>query len=100
MVSMNTAIAPYAKAITGAVIAGLGSLGVALTPDAVTQAVSVTPAEYVACLTATLTASLLIWAIPNADTPEQVEAKVALAEKRVVEADEAALDGHQGALEF
>ena len=59
-------IAPYAKAITGAVIAGLGSLGTALTPD-LDNVVSVTPGEWVAVTTATLTASLLVWAIPNKD---------------------------------
>lgn len=63
-------IAPYGKAITGAIIAGLGALGTALTPD-LNNVVSVSPGEWVAVVTATLTASLLVWAIPNADeTPE------------------------------
>lgn len=56
-----TKIAPYAKAITGAAIAGLGALGTALTDERVTSA------EWVAVATATLTASLVVWAMPNKD---------------------------------
>lgn len=59
-------IAPYAKALTGAVIAGLGSLGTALLPEE-SGAVIVTAGEWVAVASATLTASLVVWAIPNRD---------------------------------
>lgn len=56
-----TTIAPYAKSVTGAAIAGLGALGAALTDGAVS------PAEWVTVAVATLTASLLVWAVPNVD---------------------------------
>lgn len=52
--------APYAKAITGTVVAGLGALGTALTDG------TVTPVEWVAVATTALTASLAIWSVTNA----------------------------------
>lgn len=60
-------IAPYAKAVTGAIVAGLGSLAVALTPDEATGTVSVTAAEWVAVTIATLVASYAVYEIPNKD---------------------------------
>lgn len=57
-------LAPYAKAITGTAIAGLGALGTALTDGAVT------PVEWVTVTTVILTASLVIWAVPNGDAPD------------------------------
>lgn len=54
-----TKLAPYAKAITGTVITGLGALGTALTDG------GVSPVEWVAIATATLTASLAIWAVDD-----------------------------------
>lgn len=56
-------IAPYAKAITGAVVAGLGAARLALTDDVITRA------EGIDISIATLTALALVWAIPNGDTP-------------------------------
>lgn len=56
-------IAPYAKAVTATIVAGLGTLGTALTDGAVT------PVEWVAIATATLVASFAVWATPkNAET--------------------------------
>lgn len=59
-------IAPYAKAVTGAVVAGLGALGAALVPDS-ENVVAVTAGEWVAVVTATLVASYAVWQIPNKD---------------------------------
>jgi hypothetical protein len=67
-------IAPYAKAITSAIIAALGALGVALTPDA-GGVVSVTAAEYVGIVTAFLVSSLVVWAIPNKDPNAEHQAE-------------------------
>ncbi|KXK61947.1 hypothetical protein AWW66_10930 [Micromonospora rosaria] len=50
----------YAKAITGAAVAGLTALGTALTDG------QVTPAEWVGVAIATLGALGAIWAVPNA----------------------------------
>lgn len=50
---------PYAKAITGAVVAGLTALGTALTDGAVT------PVEQVTIALATLTGLAAVWAVPN-----------------------------------
>ena len=61
-----SSIAPYAKAITSAVIAALGALGVALTPDA-SGLVSVSANEYVGIVTAFLVSSLVVRATPNKD---------------------------------
>jgi len=56
----------YAKAIVGSVIAGLGSLQLALM-DAV-----ISGAEWVTVASVTLAAFALVWAVPNASTPEPV----------------------------
>ena len=61
-------IAPYAKAITGAVVAGLASAQQALLDDA-----AISSAEGVGIAIATLTALALVWAIPNSETPEDDE---------------------------
>lgn len=58
---MFTKIAPYGKAITGAVIAGLGAARLALSDDVITKAESIDIATVV------LTALLVVWAIPNKD---------------------------------
>lgn len=57
---MNT-IAPYAKAITGAIVAGLASAQQALADG------SINSSEGIGVAIATLTALALVWAIPNAD---------------------------------
>lgn len=62
---MNT-IAPYAKAIIGALVAALGALGAALTPDA-SGLVSVSEGEWVAIVTALLVGLLAVFATPNRD---------------------------------
>lgn len=54
-------IAPYAKAIMGAIITGLGSARLALTDDTITKG------EGIDIAVATLTALLVVWAIPNND---------------------------------
>lgn len=59
-------IAPYAKAITGAVVAGLGAVRVALNEDALGR-VQITAAEWTDIASVTLVASLVVWAIPNKD---------------------------------
>lgn len=59
-------IAPYAKSIIGALVAGLGALGAALTPDA-SGLVSVNPGEWVAVSTAFLVGLLAVFAVPNKD---------------------------------
>jgi sugar phosphate permease len=56
---MNT-FAPYAKAILGALIAGLTALGTALTDGGVSAS------EWVAAAIATLVALGAVYAIPNA----------------------------------
>lgn len=58
-------LAPYAKAVVGAVVAGLGVLLTALDDDAVSAS------EWVAVAIATLTALAAVWAVPNrpADPP-------------------------------
>lgn len=58
---MFSKIAPYGKAITGAVVTGLGAARLALSDDIITKAESIDIAI------ATLTALALVWAIPNAD---------------------------------
>lgn len=50
----------YAKAIAGAVLAGLAVLGMALTDDVVTAS------EWVNVAVATLTAFAAVWGTPNA----------------------------------
>lgn len=59
-------IAPYAKAIIGALVAALGALGAALTPDA-SGLVSVNPGEWVAVVSALLVGLLAVFAVPNKD---------------------------------
>lgn len=79
-------IAPYAKAITGAIVAGLGALGVSLTPDE-SGLVSVNAGEWVAVAIATLVASYAVWQIPNGETVAEAEG-------------DAYVDGHQTELDF
>ena len=57
---MNS-IAPYAKALIGAVVAGLASAQQALDDGVISSA------EGVGIAIATLTALALVWAIPNAE---------------------------------
>jgi nitrate/nitrite transporter NarK len=59
-------IAPYAKAVIGALVAALGALGAALTPDA-TGLVSVNEGEWVAVVSALLVGLLAVFAVPNKD---------------------------------
>ena len=59
-------IAPYAKALIGALVAGLGTLGAALTPDA-GGLVSVNAGEWVAIVSALLVGLLAVFAVPNRD---------------------------------
>lgn len=54
-------IAPYAKALTGALIAGLASLQQSLDNDAVSAQ------EWTGIAIATLSGLALVWAIPNKD---------------------------------
>lgn len=61
-----TKIAPYAKAIIGALVAALGALGAALTPDA-SGLVSVNEGEWVAVISALLVGLLAVFAVPNKD---------------------------------
>jgi len=64
---MNS-VAPYAKAITGAIIAALSALSVALIPDSAAGATSnVTSSEWVTIAIAFLVALSAVWAIPNTD---------------------------------
>lgn len=58
---MFSKIAPYGKAIMGAVIGGLGAARLALSDDVITQA------EGIDIATVVLTALLVVWAIPNKD---------------------------------
>lgn len=61
-----TKIAPYAKALTAAVVTGLGSLYWALDDGAVTAQ------EWVSVAITTLAATAAVWVIPNKDTkPDQ-----------------------------
>ena len=53
------AAAPYAKAITAAIVAGLSALGSAL-DDGV-----ITPQEYLYALLALVVASGAVWTVPN-----------------------------------
>lgn len=55
-------IAPYGKAVTGALVAGLGALGAALSDGAVS------PVEAVTIASATVVALGAIWTVPNAPT--------------------------------
>ena len=55
--------APYAKAITGTIIAGLGAFGTALTDGMVTGA------EWVTVAVVTLTASYAIWRVDDGRVP-------------------------------
>ena len=57
-----TKIAPYAKSIVGALVAGLGSLYQALDGDQ-----AVTAQEWIAVAMTTLTALGVIFAVPNKD---------------------------------
>ncbi|WP_192902292.1 hypothetical protein [Micromonospora globbae] len=52
-------VKPYAKAIVGGLLAGLGALGTALVDN------SVTPAEWVGVATATLAGLGIVYAVPN-----------------------------------
>jgi hypothetical protein len=52
----------YAKAIVGAVLAGLGSLGAAFSDGRVSAN------EWIVVATAAVTALSLIWAVPNSTT--------------------------------
>jgi hypothetical protein len=61
-----TKIAPYAKALIGALVAALGALGAALTPDA-SGLVSVNEGEWVAVISALLVGLLAVFAVPNRD---------------------------------
>ena len=54
---------PYAKALTGAAVAGLTALGTALTDG------TVTPVERVTIVLATLTGLAAVWAVPNRPAP-------------------------------
>jgi hypothetical protein len=54
----------YAKAITAALVAGLGAIGTALTPDA-NGASTLTAQEWVAAAIVFLTGLGLVWAVPN-----------------------------------
>lgn len=56
-----TNVAPYAKALTGALIAGLASLQQALDDGAVNAQ------EWTGVAIATLSGLALVWAIPNKD---------------------------------
>ena len=56
-----TKIAPYAKALVGAAVAGLGALGTALTDS------HVSAQEWVAVASATLVALGVVFGVPNAD---------------------------------
>lgn len=58
---MFSKIAPYGKAITGAVVTGLGAARLALSDDIITKGESIDIAI------ATLTALAVVWAVPNAD---------------------------------
>lgn len=59
----------YAKAITGAVIAGLGSLYLALENDVVTTQ------EWVGIASLTLATFAGVWGVPNASVPNLVSKK-------------------------
>lgn len=59
-------IAPYAKALIGALVAALGALGAALTPDP-SGLVSVSEGEWVAVISALLVGLLAVFATPNKD---------------------------------
>ena len=52
-------VKPYAKAIVGGLLAGLGALGTALVDN------TVTPAEWVGVATATLAGLGIVYAVPN-----------------------------------
>jgi hypothetical protein len=54
----------YAKAIVGALVAGLTALGTALADDTVTQL------EWVGVVVAVLGAAGLVWAVPNKPATE------------------------------
>lgn len=54
-------IAPYAKAITGAVLSGLGAAKLALSDDRITSA------EWIDVATAAIAGLAIVWAIPNKD---------------------------------
>jgi hypothetical protein len=54
-----TNVARYAKAIVALILAFLGALGTALTDGVVT------PLEWVAVATATVTTAGTVWAVPN-----------------------------------
>lgn len=56
-----TGVLPYAKAIVGALVAGLGALGTALTDGAVSAQ------EWVAVASATLVALGVVFGVPNRD---------------------------------
>lgn len=54
----------YAKAVVGAIIAGLGALQIALTDN------TINPTEWVQIISTTLAALGLIWAVPNTPAEE------------------------------
>jgi len=72
----------YLKAISGAVIAGLGVLYIALSDDVVTAQ------EGVAVATAALTSFATVWGIPNAPTKETVSKSTVTVETSRVAAPE------------
>jgi hypothetical protein len=57
----------YAKAVTGALVAGLGALGTAWADG------RMTPVEWVGVATATLVAAGAVWSVPNRVPPEPGE---------------------------
>lgn len=58
-------IKPYAKALTGAAVAGLTALGTALTDN------QVTGQEWVAVAIAALAGLGAVWAVPNRPAPRE-----------------------------
>lgn len=72
----------YLKAISGAIISGLGVLYIALSDDVVTAQ------EAVAVATAALTAFATVWGIPNAPTKETVSKSTVTVETSRVDAPE------------
>lgn len=79
-------IAPYAKAITGAIVAGLAAARLALTDDIISKAESIDIAI------ATLTALALVWAIPNGKAEAQSVTGTIVSETGEQSAIEAVID--------
>lgn len=71
----------YAKAIAGAVLAGLGVLYVALSDNAVTLQ------EWVAVVSAALTVFAGVWGVPNAPRKDTVSQQTVTVETKQVEPD-------------